>query len=119
MSGTEEAIIDAKDVFEKFYSNVIAMSVLGVGRNCNYDRKSKIHEVAYEIQANLTSISGSLKILAMNIFPWIKFKIFQPSIYDFLWDHVILELRKRRRRKIIRADFLQIFISTKWDDEGE
>jgi cytochrome P450 family 9 len=116
---TEEAIIDTKDVFEKFYSNVIAMSVLGVGRNCNYDRKSKVYEIAKDIENNLTSTSGSLKILVMNIFPWIKFRIFQDSIYEFLKDHVILEVKKRKRRKIDRKDFLQIFVNSEreWSDE--
>lgn len=119
LSEAKEAIIDTKEVFEKFYSNVIAMSVLGVGRNCNYDRKSKVHEIAEEIQSDLTSTSGSLKILAMNIFPWIKLKIFKSSIYDFLFDHVIFEVKKRKRRKIIREDFLQIFVKSEreWNDE--
>lgn len=119
MDEAEEAIIDTKDVFEKFYSNVIAMSVLSVGRNCNYDRKSKIQEIAHDIQSNLISTSGCLKILAMNIFSWVKFKVFQPSVYDFLKDHVTDEVKKRKRRKIVRTDFLQNFINSDrdWSDE--
>lgn len=120
LSKEVETIIDTKDVFEKFYSNVIAMTVFGIERNCNYDRRSKVYEIAQEIQNNLTSTSGSLKILLKNIFPWICFKIFQPSIYEFLNDHVIFEIKQRKRKKVEKKDFLQFFVDAEndWSNEA-
>lgn len=105
-------IFDTKDIFEKFYSNIIALLVLGVGTSCNYSEKSKVHEIAREINNNLTSFSGSIKILILNHFPSIvKFlpvRIFDSSIHEFFQDHVIDEIKRRERKKIEnRQDFLQ------------
>lgn len=116
-------MLDTKDVFEKFYSNVIALSVLGVCTSCNYDEKSKVHEVACEIQNSLMSVSGAIKILILNHFFWLTkifpVKIFSPTIYDFFQDHVIEEIKKRERKKIDnRRDFLQRVIAMRKESDG-
>lgn len=105
-------LFDAKDIFEKFYSNIIALSVLGVGTTCNYNERSKVYSLACDINKNLKSLSCSLKIIILNHFSsianFLPVRIFESSIYEFFQDHVIDEIKRREREKIEnRQDFLQ------------
>lgn len=115
----DEELLDAKDTFEKFYSNTIALSVLGVCTNCNYDAKSKVHEIACDINNCLTSTRGGIKLCLLNNFPWMNIKVFPPKIYDFFHDLVTEEIRNRLKKKIKnRSDFLQHAINMQSESNG-
>lgn len=69
------------EVFEEFVADTIASTVLNDPRNAKID---EIRRVVKFIRADLTSFSGSVKIMVNSMIPRIlKVKIFRNEIHNF------------------------------------
>jgi cytochrome P450 len=108
-------VIDTKETFEEFLSNVISIVVLGKG--IVYGEKNGVYEIAKIIEGDLTGIGGGMRLTLITHFPhlseFLGIKLFSGEIYDFLREHVIEEIERRRRRKVDnRHDFVQFLMNS-------
>jgi cytochrome P450 len=117
---SDNSVIDTREVFEEFQSNVIAIVALGKG--IVYGERNAVYEIAKRIEGDLTSVRGGLKLILMAHFPllseFLDVKLFSRVIYDFLREHVTEEIESRRRRKVDnRHDFVQFLLKSNLDGE--
>ncbi|XP_072763800.1 cytochrome P450 9e2-like [Anoplolepis gracilipes] len=115
---TEKRIMEMKDIFTKYTSDLIATCAFGISVDSMTNPKNKFYVYAKEA-TNFNTIAF-LKFRIFRSLPWlariIKLKFIREEIANFFRDLIKTTIRTRDENGIIRPDILQLMMENRGKD---
>lgn len=106
--------IETHDVFARCTADGIATTALGFKGDCVKNEKSKIYEIADNMETDFTNPTTiTLTFLLPFMFKLFRLQTFRKSIHEFFLTNVLSEIQRRRDGKISRPDVIQLLVHAK------